>query len=409
MGSPATRKHYLLPLIAGTYTLLLIYGSLYPLTGWHWPGGENWFLLFERRPRYLSKSDLIANFLIYVPFGLLLAFGLKARFRRVWTLSGATILYGMALSFSMESLQLFLPNRVSSLTDVAMNTAGAAAGASLALIFNPDTMLGRRLSYLRMRWFRPGLMTDLGLVILGLWALAELTPLIPSLDFANLSNGFAPLRAALQNHAHFSMRQTLIFSFHTIGLGFLAATLIRDGRLFLLFPAFVICVLLLKIPVVSQQITLEALLGCGTGLLILFAFRRFKRNHTAAAGIGIIVAAYAIAQLDFGGFSLLQQVRPFNWVPFHSRIGYVTRLADILATVWPFLAVAYLALFLRPRNAIATAAGGAVLVGAFTFALEWNQQSAPARYADITTVILALAAWTLPWLHPVLREGRKGR
>ncbi len=67
-----------------------------------------------------------ANVLMFVPFGVLV--GLLVA--RPW----AVVLLGAATSALIETVQLALPTRVSTVQDVVMNTLGAAVGvAALAL------------------------------------------------------------------------------------------------------------------------------------------------------------------------------------------------------------------------------------------------------------------------------------
>ena len=70
----------------------------------------------------LWLADLVANVLLFVPFGVALA----ARGRRVpWALGAA-----LALSVSVELLQNFVPGRSPVLRDVLANGSGAALGAA---------------------------------------------------------------------------------------------------------------------------------------------------------------------------------------------------------------------------------------------------------------------------------------
>lgn len=77
-----------------------------------------------------SLLDFPRNILLFMPFGFALAALLyragKSR-REVWLLAGAA---GLALTWLVESLQLFLPDRAPSVSDLVSNTLGAVAGAA---------------------------------------------------------------------------------------------------------------------------------------------------------------------------------------------------------------------------------------------------------------------------------------
>lgn len=112
--------------------MLIVYGSLYPgiFQYRHVAGGPLWFLLhqWDRVANTYLIRDIFANLLLYIPLGLSagLAFGRRGAF--------AAIPFALALSFSIELAQIYLPTRQSSMVDVVCNTAGAAIGAGLTLL-----------------------------------------------------------------------------------------------------------------------------------------------------------------------------------------------------------------------------------------------------------------------------------
>jgi glycopeptide antibiotics resistance protein len=72
--------------------------------------------------------DILENVLLFVPLG----FTMTGYFthRRIKTLVAITgvLLLSLCVSYSVEILQLFMPGRFASLTDVLSNTAGAGVG-----------------------------------------------------------------------------------------------------------------------------------------------------------------------------------------------------------------------------------------------------------------------------------------
>ena len=132
MGKDA-RNHLLLYLNLG-YALLIVYASLYPLTGWHDTGGNPLDFLVATWPRYWTAFDLTTNVLAYLPFGLLGAAILRLRLGPLpaWLL--ATSLAAV-LSFGLEFTQNYLPNRVPSNLDLACNAGGALLGAAAGALW----------------------------------------------------------------------------------------------------------------------------------------------------------------------------------------------------------------------------------------------------------------------------------
>lgn len=74
---------------------------------------------------WLKAPDILLNLLLYFPLGVAL------RSRTPATL----LLIAVAMSASIESLQVFYVGRHASLTDIAMNTLGALSGFTLARVF----------------------------------------------------------------------------------------------------------------------------------------------------------------------------------------------------------------------------------------------------------------------------------
>lgn len=151
---------------------LVVYASLYPFDGWRVQGVAPLAFLLAPFPQYWTGFDLLSNLVGYAPLGFLLTVALLragvARRPGLWaTLACA------ALSLSVETLQNFLPARVPSNVDLALNTGGAALGAVLAHMM-------QRLGWLAMwsRWRADWLTPHAhgGLVLLALWPFALLYP-----------------------------------------------------------------------------------------------------------------------------------------------------------------------------------------------------------------------------------------
>ncbi len=159
--------------LALLFVVLVLYASLYPFEGWRLPGASPWGFLWAPRPRYWITFDLVSNLLGYVPLGFLLALAMmRAGWSRwAWPLA---VLLPTLLSLAVEALQSFLPMRVPSNVDLALNAAGAVLGASLATLLLRLGML-RRWSQFRADWFRPE--AHGGPVLLALWPAALLYPL----------------------------------------------------------------------------------------------------------------------------------------------------------------------------------------------------------------------------------------
>src|SRR5215203_4247821 len=101
------------------YGGLVVYASLYPFVGWRVPGVGPLAFLGLGWPRYWTDFDLVANLLGYLPLGFLL-------FVAIVRSAGGTL-----LSLTMEMLQNYLPHRVASNVDLALNALGTAIGVAI--------------------------------------------------------------------------------------------------------------------------------------------------------------------------------------------------------------------------------------------------------------------------------------
>ena len=160
--------------LAWVYGALILYASLFPFTGWRWPPGQSLLALLALPwPPWRDAFDMWANFLGYLPGGVLLFLGLHARGMRGGAALGVVLGVGLALSFGNEFTQNFLPGRHPSLKDLAMNLAGAMCGALLAWAFSA-VETPTRWAATRARWFVPR--SGGALALLALWPIGLLFP-----------------------------------------------------------------------------------------------------------------------------------------------------------------------------------------------------------------------------------------
>ena len=158
--------------LAGIYAALIVYASLYPFDNWRSQGVDWTAFIAAPWPRYWTGFDVLSNVLGYAPLGFIGVLALKRSARHLPAVM-ITALVGSLLSLSLESLQLFLPARVPSNLDWALNTAGTLIGATLAWTLERLGFLDRW-SRFRANWF----FSDArgALVLLALWPVALLFP-----------------------------------------------------------------------------------------------------------------------------------------------------------------------------------------------------------------------------------------
>jgi VanZ family protein len=151
---------------------LVVYASLYPFTGWRFQGVAPTEFLWAPLPQYWTGFDVMANLLGYALLGFLLALALLRSGGGLWTWPLALGL-PLLLSLGVETLQNFLPTRIPSNVDLALNTLGAWLGAGAAGLMERLGVL-RHWSRFRAHWFEAG--AHGSLVLLALWPFALLYP-----------------------------------------------------------------------------------------------------------------------------------------------------------------------------------------------------------------------------------------
>ncbi len=341
-----TARHWPVRLALVLYLALLAWGSLYPLNAWRLPDHVEWGFLFAGLPRFITRTDITTNLLAYLPLGMLIAAALAPRMRLRLALFWA-LAAGAAFSTVMEFLQLFSPNRIASNLDILTNAAGALAGALLYGLLRTHRWPGRVLLAWRHRWFRPGTLTNAGLLLVMLWLLSQLSLELPSLVAGKLRAGFVPFWEA--DIRGFRPDAALIFAMEILVVGTLAQALLRREHaalpaVALLGAAVILCkfaaaAILVKWTVMGRLLSLEAVTGFAVGLAALLVTARSPGRHPAAVGgafaLSLLITLHAPATRAMEA-ALAAPAAP-------ARLFNVTGLAAMTATVWPYLAALFLA------------------------------------------------------------------
>lgn len=120
------------------YTAFLVYATLWPFDfnfaqGLEVPDKISWIPFFDPLGGP-NRKDALMNILVFLPFGVIsfLSNSASSKIRRPVLV--ATLLGG-ALSFTVETVQIGLPSRHPSISDLLMNATGALLGALSARAF----------------------------------------------------------------------------------------------------------------------------------------------------------------------------------------------------------------------------------------------------------------------------------
>jgi len=390
-----THTHYI-PWLLGLYVVLIVYGTLYPLSGWNTELGGFQELLQLKWPTHFSRGDVLVNFVVYLPLGYLI--GLLLTSGHQYRIIAITTLCGFLLCSSLEYAQTYLPNRVPSLLDILLNTIGSLVGSLLSILLGFQSNFTRVLIAQKRELFLPTALTNLVILTAVFWMLAQLAPLVPSPDIGNLRAGLRPIWAVIQNPASFNFKHFINYTLNFAGLGILLIAFNRPhhpmlGKMII----FMLVVLVLKIPIVDRSLSFEAVFGliCAIPLWLLLDVRSSKIKGLLI--IACLLLAYMVEGLSSDSAAKLQLLHPMNWIPFRHQMGDVVGLVDLVLSIWPFMALAAAVLMIKQAPSNFLILLSIVLVALFSYTIERAQLRLVGRYADITDVLMATAsfAWCI--------------
>ena len=282
---------------------LIIYASLYPFSEWRNQGISPLRFLASPLPKYWTGFDVGINLAGYAPLGFLFAVSALRSRRVAWAVTVSVLGAGL-LSLTMETLQSYLPSRIPSNVDLALNTLGAWLGACFALALERSGLIDRW-SRLRARWFSADARSVL--VLLLLWPLALLFP-------ASIPMGLGQVFERLESALADALADT----------PFLEWMPVREVELQPLMPlAELVCV------------ALGVLIPCLLGYCVIRAL--WQRAVFAASVLAVGLGASALsAALSYGP----QHAWAWLDVPVQAGIGLAVVLAVLLMAVPPRAAAA---------------------------------------------------------------------
>lgn len=329
---------------------LVAYGSLHPFTGWRDTGVSPFAFLEGGWPRYWTTFDLAVNVAVYLPLGFFLTLALSRLPGRFTAMIVATLLAG-SVSFSLETLQTWLPSRVPSNLDLACNTLGGLLGALWAKVVGPRIFA--RVIALEQRLLAPIPHAELGLTLLGLWLLVPLSPENLLFGAGDLRQMFGLTGAMPFAAESFVMIEASITAFNALAVGLIVRMLCAR-----LLVAYAIVPLFLLLSLTVATLAAAILVSPADALAWLTPGSRLG----LMVGTAILALAIAlpptprlmIAALSLMAGAVLVNLAPPN--PYSAaalatwRQGHFLNfngLTRLVATAWPFLTLPFLLLTTR--------------------------------------------------------------
>jgi VanZ family protein len=337
------------------YTIIIVYASFTPWSGWRDLGVSAFAYLSAPWPERIGRFDVIVNVLGYLPFGMLVVLALHPRPR-----GAAAILIalgaGVLLSGAIEAVQTFIPRRVSSNVDFVANLCGTLLGALIGA-WRAEALIDRgRLLQLRFAWFDRD--SAIPLILLAIWPLAQIHAVsmlfamgpgdAPLLDWIH-EQGFAwlPLRGAWAP-AEFVVAEAVVTTAAVLSVGLAAAATMRPNapraRLLLAVIAAGLFAKTLAYGVrfggdhALSWLTPGAVGGLAIGLLAgvvaSWGPHRAVARLAILATVGVIVAVGLVPENPY--FTSWQS----HWRT--GRLAHFNAVGEWVAFAWPFATLAWL-------------------------------------------------------------------
>lgn len=270
----------------------IIYGSLFPFDFQATPLSLDHF--YTEWHLFRDRSDALDNFLLFVPLGI----ALHACFPRPQTRLIAAVLAVLLLAIGIQLLQLYLPSRTASLSDVFWNTVGMSLGFLAAT--RAQRVLNQRLAQ------KASVHDYFAMLLVVLWFFYESFPFVPTLDIGllrdHLKSAFFPLPFEPMRFLQHALAAALG------SIAMLRAQWLQPRSLNLIVLGGM--AFFLEIFVAYGNLRRETLLGILLGLLAGYALETQFKQRSHRAVFLLALCAYLItvltpyrAQTLGGGFT----------------------------------------------------------------------------------------------------------
>ena len=342
------------------YTGVILYLSLYP--GTFLPEPQAAGLTIQPFAGKREALDAVLNFLFYVPLGV--ALGLSGP--RRWMQLALAVLAGGGLSWCIETLQLWIPFRSSSYSDLAMNTAGTLAGAAMAHVYRARVWTDSA----PIRWLERWRLPPTSALFFGLWILWQAFPFIPRISLPATV-------AQLTNPAPWSWSS---FAVAALGMATLRAIVGRSP-----WNAVGVAAVLCNLVLLDRTLVFASVAGAAIGWAV--AARLAMTARVLAVVLPLWLCFEELRPFRFSGppmeFSLLPFATWFDGTGASYYPVIFQKLFFYTATPW---------LLYRAKWPAWRAVGvplGILILG------ELAQRYLPGRTPEVTDPLLLLAGWTL--------------
>lgn len=163
---------------------LIVYGSLFPFNFQTTVvGGEALAALWPPQPLSMSRGDVLANTVPFLPLGMIVAL-IVGQARVGWGLLLLALAATWMLAISLQLAQILLPVRIAALNDAVWNGVGIAIGGVIGALMAKRGLLSQS---------QRDTIISAPTILIVTWVGLKLMPLIPTLEMADIRASLLPL------------------------------------------------------------------------------------------------------------------------------------------------------------------------------------------------------------------------
>lgn len=371
MSPPRLKKSFALTtaIIVG----FIVYGSFFPFHFYRHAdaAGPLAALLATWRFKPEHFGNLIANVLLYMPLGF---FGVLAIGSSLsgWIRFAAILVMGAALSFTIELLQFYDVDRVTTFADIYPNVLGTVVGSLAGIAAGPR---------FRLPQWGEGRTQPIPVLLLAAWLGFRLFPYVPTTDLHKYWHALKPVLLT----PSLSPYHVAAYCVMWLVVAALAEALVGHPRSRRLLSFAVVLVLGAKVLIVNNTLTAAEVAGAAAACVVWLALARSSARGRSVL-VMLALAAFVIAE-RLEPFQFMASARPFGWTPFLSFMRGSTSI-NTQSFLEKFFLYGSLIWLLTVTGLRLVLAALAVALGLFVTSLM--ETHLPGRSAQITDTVMAL-------------------
>jgi len=284
---------------------LISYGSFYPFDFVQIDNDASAFkVFFQTWGTYTHRGDILANLLLFVPFGVTGVQMLPPKSNHFLAIP-FILIFGLCLGIVLQFGQIYLPSRDANLSDAVLNFIGTIIGICIAVSLNANRQLFVGVMHGQ---------DSFPMLLLFSWMAYRLMPFVPSIDLQQLKNGIKPIFL-------FSTWE-LVRIFHDatswIVVFYILCKHKQKNLSIQYFISLILLCFIFEVIIVDNSVSMSNAVGGILALVSWWAFFSYTKN------ISVWLAMMMIIVLFTSGFSPYQfsvTTQEIQLIPFYGFLG----------------------------------------------------------------------------------------